>query len=148
MHDLSWGEVTERFGAARNWWVSTAGTGGPHAVPVWGVVVDDVLSFYGSPAAVRSKNMEADQRVVLHLEDAEDPLILQGRAIPTGLAKGRPDLIDAYRRKYQGKHDKDYLLSSDYASDAISFEVHVTKALAWTVDSAANWRTRRWVPDA
>lgn len=100
MTSLQWDEVVARFGAARNWWVSTTGRHGPHAVSVWGVAVEGVLSFYGAPTLVRSRNLAADPRLVVHLEDGEDPLILHGRAVARGLASASPDLVAAYQAKY------------------------------------------------
>ena len=72
MPELTWDEIAGRFSAARNWWVSTSGPGGPHAVPVWGVVVDDLLFFYGEESAVRTRNLGADPRLVVHLEDGDN----------------------------------------------------------------------------
>ena len=72
---LTWDEIARRFDAARNWWVATTGPGGPHSVPVWGVVVDGTLLFYGEEVAVRSRNLAADPRMVAHLEDGDAPLI-------------------------------------------------------------------------
>ena len=41
---LSWGWAVERLVAARNYWVSTTRPDGrPHAMPVWGVWLDDAL---------------------------------------------------------------------------------------------------------
>jgi hypothetical protein len=67
---LSWEEITRRFTEAHNWWVSTSGDSGPHAVPVWGVVVREALHCSGDPGAVRSRNLAADPRLVVHLEIA------------------------------------------------------------------------------
>ncbi len=141
---LEWPEVARRFEGARNWWVATAGPDGPHSVPVWGVVLDEVLVFYGAPSTVRSRNLTGDPRVVVHLEDGESPLIVHGRAFPTGSAKDRPELVEAYRRKYQQQHDSDYLLDTDYAAEALAFELEPSKAIAWTVTGMQDWTMRRW----
>ena len=45
--ELLWHEVATRFQTAPSWWVATQGPEGPHAVPVWGVVVDDALFIKG-----------------------------------------------------------------------------------------------------
>ena len=51
---LAWDHVRERMTQARNYWIATARADGlPHAVPVWGVWVDDTLYFGGSPTMGR-----------------------------------------------------------------------------------------------
>ena len=141
---MTWDEVASRFAIARNWWVSTAGDAGPHAVPVWGVVVDGVLTFYGQSSAVRSRNIAADPRVVLHLEDGESPLIVHGTAIVTGVVEDRPDLAALYRAKYVAPDDGEYLPDADGMAGTLVYEVTPAKALAWTVAASDAWTTRRW----
>lgn len=58
--------------------------GSPHAAPVWGVVTDDVLYLYTERRTLKSRNLAADPRVVVHLEDAEDVVIVRGTAEDLG----------------------------------------------------------------
>jgi hypothetical protein len=52
MSGLHWVQVRQRFAEARNRWVHTSGSwGGPHAVPVWGVVLALVLALVGRTVA-------------------------------------------------------------------------------------------------
>src|SRR5689334_42881 len=73
-HDvpLVWPDVAARFRADPHWWIGTVGKSGPHSVPVWGVVVSEVLYFYGEADALRSRHISADHRIVLHLSDPMD----------------------------------------------------------------------------
>lgn len=144
MSELPWLEVVRRFAEARNWWVCTTGAGGPHSVPLWGVVLDDVLKFYGDPGTVRSRNLAADPRLVLHLEDGEAPLIVHGRAEVDGLAHRSAALVEAYRAKYRREHDHDYLLETPYAAAATAYRVIPTRAMAWEVTALDRWEVRRW----
>ena len=76
---LPWSHVTERMEQARNYWVGTVGKDGrPHAVPVWGLWVDGAFYFGAGPRTVR--NLTANPEVVVHLESADDVVILEGRA--------------------------------------------------------------------
>jgi hypothetical protein len=142
--ELDWSTVVRRFELARNWWVHTSGPAGPHAVPIWGVVLDETLIFYGDPATVRSRNLAGDPRLVMTLEDGERPLIVHGVAHRRGRAALRRELITAYREKYRGEHDAEYLLDTDYAAQAHAYEVEPTKALAWEVTALDDWQIRRW----
>lgn len=113
-------------------------------MPVWGVAVDGVLSFYGAPTLVRSRNLAADPRLVVHLEDGEDPLILHGRAVARGLASASPDLVAAYRAKYTFEQDADYLLGTPYAEGVTRYDIEPGTALAWKVAALDDWTIRRW----
>ncbi len=144
MTELAWDEVARRFERERSWWVHTTGLDGPHAVPVWGVVLDGVLTFYGDPRAVRSRNLAADPRLVVTLEDAEHPVIVRGTARPAGAAAARPGMAEAYRAKYGGEHDAEYLPDAAYAAEALAYVVQPTRAMTWEVTSISAWRVRRW----
>jgi hypothetical protein len=108
------------------------------------VALDETLVFYGAPRAVRSRNLGSDPRLVLHLEDADAPLIVHGRADSAGLAADRPGLAEAFRQKYRQEHDADYQLDTEYASGALAFVVTASKALAWQVVALDDWTVRRW----
>lgn len=143
MSDLTWDEIASRFSAARNWWVTTAGSGGPHAVPVWGVVVAGELSFYGEAGAVRSRNLALDPRLVLHLEDGDAPLIVHGTATNAGLAAGHLGAVAAYAAKYTGDTDLQYLPGAPEVSDVLLFAVVPKRAITWDLD-AFETSERRW----
>jgi hypothetical protein len=145
MTTLEWDEVAERFGAAQNWWVATSGAGGPHTVPVWGVVVDGVLHFYGEPGAVRSRNLAVDPRLVLHLESGSSVLIVHG-AVVIGPPVGEVDAVSAaYAAKYTDPTDLDYLPDASGMAAALLFSVTPGRAIAWDLGGADGMANRRWV---
>jgi hypothetical protein len=144
MSDLAWEEVATRFTDAQNWWVATTGPGGPHAVPVWGVVVDAVLHFYGDPGAVRSLNLAVDQRVVLHLESGSDVLIVHGTAHVAGPAGGFPAVNAAYAEKYTDPTDLEYLPDAKANQESHLYAVTPSRAIAWRLGSSQEWDNRRW----
>jgi hypothetical protein len=144
--ELSWSEIEVRFGAARNWWIATSSASGPHSVPVWGVALDGALVLYGADDAVRSRNLLADPRAVLHLEDGDQPLILHARVSRDGLVAGREDVFAAYRSKYDDPTDAEYLPElPSYAAMAL-WVVDPVKAIAWSYVASDEWTTRRWTP--
>lgn len=76
---LDWADVSEQIAESRIYWVGTTDPDGqPHAVPVWGVWVDDTLFFDGAPYARWVRNLEANPKVVVHLESGEQVAILEG----------------------------------------------------------------------
>jgi Pyridoxamine 5'-phosphate oxidase len=142
--ELTWDEIADAFGAARNWWVSTAGPGGPHAVPVWGVVADGRLSFYGDTTTVRSRNLAGDPRLVLHLEDGNAPLIVHGRVRAPQPASVLPAVTTAYRMKYPAAGDAEYLPDDPAMGDPPVYVVDADRAVTWDATADFPDNTRRW----
>lgn len=76
---LPWSHVVERLPGLRNYWVSTTRPDGrPHATPVWGAWVEDTLYFGGGPDTRRSRNLDANPNLVIHLESGDDVVIVEG----------------------------------------------------------------------
>lgn len=145
MAELGWDELAQRYGAAQNWWVATSGASGPHAVPVWGVVVDGALHFYGDPTSVRSRNLAADPRVVLHLESGSDVLIVHGSAPAGAPAHEHAGVVAAYAAKYTHPTDLPYLPDADGMADVLLHTVVPSRAVAWRFDgSGEGGDPRRW----
>ena len=76
---LEWAGVSEQLAEARNYWVGTSDPDGrPHAVPVWGVWIDDALYFDGAPQARWVRNLAVNPQVVVHLESGDRVVIVEG----------------------------------------------------------------------
>jgi Pyridoxamine 5'-phosphate oxidase len=114
---LPWEWATERLEQARNYWVSTSrADGSPHAMPVWGIWVNDAFVF--GTGGRKRKNLEHDPRVVVHLESGDEVVVLEGTA----------ELLvvtDALSQTYNAK----YRFGLDPGSDA--WIVHPRLAYAW-----------------
>ena len=144
MGELSWTEICERFDGAQNWWIATSGPEGPHSVPVWGVVIDQTLYFYGQPAAVRTRNLQADPRLVAHLESGDDVLILHGDAHAAELTIDDASIVQAYAAKYNDPLDLEYLPGDPSMAETLLFQIAPKRAISWKVTSPDNWVNRRW----
>lgn len=101
---LAWSYVTERLSAASAYWVATTGADGrPHAVPYWGGWVDEKLYFETAPTTRGGRNLRTNPAVVVHLENDEQVVIVEGvarTAMPSARFFAR--VQDAYRPKYDG----------------------------------------------
>ena len=76
---LSWESVEARFKAALHYWISTADTEGtPLARPIDAVWLDGALYFGGHEDARWQRNLRANPRACVTLEDAENVVILEG----------------------------------------------------------------------
>jgi general stress protein 26 len=102
---LPWSHVSERVNMARNYWVCTVtAKGDPHARPVWGVWVDDTLFFGGGPHTRWFRNVKANPRLTVHLEDGNEAIIFEGQASPVNDEALMTRIDDAYEVKYNMRH--------------------------------------------
>ncbi len=122
---LDWSETAKRFAAARNYWVSTASLAGhPHAMPVWGVWLDDRFVFSTSPASRKARNLMSNPEVTVHLEDGDAVVIIEGRAAEVRDPIGLSAFLTAYNPKYRW----------DFTLEQVArgvFDVHPARAFAW-----------------
>ena len=111
---------------------------------MWGVIADGRLVFYGSPQSVRSRNLSADPRIVLHLEDGDAPLILHATATAGESAGDRPALVRAYREKYTRPTDAEFLPDTAYGDTVVAYDIEPRTAMAWMIATSDQWTIRRW----
>ncbi len=101
---MTWAEVAGQLAAARSYRLgSMTASGAPHAAPVWGVVADETLYLYSERSTVKALNLAADPRVVIHLESAEDVLIVRGVAEDLGTPTMVPSVVARSRRNTPGR---------------------------------------------
>jgi hypothetical protein len=134
---LSWDYVSQEAERSRNYWVVTVRADGrPHAVPVWGVWVDETLFFGTSPQSVKARNLAADPRLVVHLESGDDVVILEGVVSRETLS---PETHERVAAAYGAKYDID-----PRPGPADWYALRPTKALAWHEQdfprTATRWR--------
>jgi len=104
---LAWSFVSEEMERSRNYWVCTVRSDGrPHAMPVWGVWVDETLWFSTGDGSVKARNLAADPRLVVHLESGDEAVILEGTAERRTLdADMHRRVVATYAAKYDMKPD-------------------------------------------
>ncbi|HEX2036766.1 MAG TPA: pyridoxamine 5'-phosphate oxidase family protein [Chloroflexota bacterium] len=132
---LPWSHARERLEQAQNYWLCTVRRDGrPHAVPLWGLWVDD--TFYVGAGGQKGRNLEANPAVVVHLESGSDVVIVEGVAevmtAPDPSLEAR--LAKAYEVKY-GMHP---------GSLAGTYAVRPRVVHAWKeMHTATRWRFAR-----
>jgi hypothetical protein len=142
--NLSWPEVAARLAAARSYWLcTTLPSGAPHAAPVWGVVLDGTLYLYTERRTVKARNLAADPRLVVHLESAQDVLIVRGTAEDLGTPAQVPEVVAALSAKYPSEEDRPYLPAADPAFDVV-YAIRAQSVRMWRLpdfeDSQRRWR--------
>ena len=140
---LSWSEVAARLAAARSYWLCTAmPSGAPHAAPVWGVVMNGTLYLYSERRTVKARNLAADPRVVVHLESADDVVIVRGAAEDLGTPAQVPAVVAALSAKYTSHEDRQYLPDADPDFDVI-YAIRPQSAMMWRLPDYEGSQ-RRW----
>ena len=123
---LPWNWAVERLEQARNYWVSTSRPDGrPHAMPVWGIWLDDAFFFGSGRESAKSRNLAGNPAIVVHLESGDETVILEGRAESVLDAELERRIDEAYGPKY------DFTPDSSGESDPW-FVVRPKRVYAWT----------------
>ncbi len=139
--EITWSEVVARLDASRNYWLTTVDAGGaPHAVPVWGVVVAGALHLYASRTSAKARHVSRDPRVALHLESAEDVVIVDGRLEDLGQPTAHREVMTALDAKYP--NELAYLPSHDDYYDAL-YRLVPARARSWAL-ADFDGSQRRW----
>jgi PPOX class probable F420-dependent enzyme len=140
---VSWPEIAARLAAARSYWLcTTMPSGAPHAAPVWGVVLNHTLYLYTERRTVKARNLAADPRAVVHLESAQDVVIVRGTAEDLGTPAQVPEVVAALAAKYTGTADRQYLPDADPDFDIV-YVLRPQSAMIWRLADYENSQ-RRW----
>jgi Pyridoxamine 5'-phosphate oxidase len=139
----SWPEVAARLATARSYWLcTTMPSGAPHAAPVWGVVLDHVLYLYSECRTVKARNLATDPRVVVHLESAEDVVIVRGTLEDLGTPAQVPEVVAALSAKYTSSEERRYLPDADPDFDIV-YALRPRSAMMWRLADYESSQ-RRW----
>lgn len=105
---LPWTWAAERLLAARNYWICTTRPDGrPHAVPVWGLWLDDAVWFSTSAESQKARNLARNPAIVVHLESGDETVILEGEVESERDRERLERFADAYDEKYNYRPDLD-----------------------------------------
>ena len=145
--DPNWSEVAGLLAPARSFWlVTTSPDGSPHAAPVWGVVVEEHFYIYSERRTQKAKNLLRDPRAVVHLESADNVVIVHGRFEDTGQPRASATVVEAFGSKYTEPGDSQYLPSSDESFDVL-YRLRPQRALLWRLpDYDGTQRRWAWSP--
>jgi hypothetical protein len=101
---LPWSWAAERLAKSRNYYVvTTRPDGRPHAMPVWGVLIDELLCFSTSTTSTKARNLARDARCTVATERADEAVIVEG----TAEALAGEALLARFKAVYKEKYDWD-----------------------------------------
>jgi Pyridoxamine 5'-phosphate oxidase len=133
---LAWSRIVEWLTAARNYWVCTTRPDGrPHAMPVWGLWLDDAVWFSTDPTSLKGRNLLARPDVVVHLESGDEVCVLEGKAVRVADADHLSHFDDVYFEKYDVR-------PSAMGEAAGVYVLRPSVALAWSEADFATSATR------
>lgn len=99
---ITWGHAKDKLVREKVYWISTASPQGrPHAAPVWGIWKENRFYFETAPNSAKGRNLSNNQRLVVHVQDGMDTVILEGSAQREKRAERLSQLKKDYVRKYQ-----------------------------------------------
>jgi PPOX class probable F420-dependent enzyme len=103
---LPWSWAVERLAAARNYWICTTRPDGrPHAVPVWGLWLEDAVWFSTARDSQKGRNLARNPALTIHLESGDETVILEGDAEEVRDRESLERFADAYDAKYDYRPD-------------------------------------------
>jgi PPOX class probable F420-dependent enzyme len=136
---LSWSWAEERLSKSHNYWVATRQPDGrPHVMPVWGVWHDSRLWFSSSLGSRKTRNLSADPRCAISTDNAQEPVVVEGKAELVTDRDALAVILDRINTKYETALGPETL---DPAVNA-SFRVRPTLVFALTEDDFTGSPTR------
>jgi len=139
---LAWAWVSAQLRKSRNYWISTTRPDGrPHAAPVWGVILDDVLYFASSKTSVKGRNLAHNPQVVMHLESGDDCVIVEGAVFHANEVALLGRMAAEYGKKYAPFSPTPAELDG---GDNLAYGIVPRVVLAWKESDFPNTATR-WV---
>jgi PPOX class probable F420-dependent enzyme len=147
---LPWSWAEERLLACRNFWlVTVSGEGRPHAMPLWGVWSPPEQAFWFScaPGSRKVRNLAANPRVVVAVDDTVECVSVEGRAERLDDDDDRRAAAAAWAAKY-AEPGREEEMAAFMAAGAV-YEVTPERAfgiIEREEDFAVRATRWRWVP--
>jgi hypothetical protein len=141
---LAWKDAAGQLATARNYWVGTTRPDGrPHLMPVWGLWVLERLYFGTDRRSRKARNLAANSAVVVHLESADDVVIVEGEAVKVEfMDEGLLEAMDRESFEKYGSH-----ISGQPEGDEVIYRLEPHVAFAWRTHefpgSATRWTFAR-----
>ena len=99
---LPWSWASQRIAKARRYWVATTRPNGrPHAMPVWGVWIENRFYFSTGARSRKARNLAAIPSCVIGMEEGIRAVIVEGVAQKIRGSKPPAAANKAYREKYK-----------------------------------------------
>jgi PPOX class probable F420-dependent enzyme len=134
---IPWSKIDRFLQSFRSIWVSTTRPDGrPHAVPVWYWWDGRFIYFASGERGQKVRNLARQPWVIVHAEDADDVIILEGPSVVVTDPAERARVNAAYMEKYV---DPGSGARATIAPDTdVLYRVNVTHLMAWEYGTVAH----------
>jgi len=123
---ISWEHADGKLAGETVYWISTASPQGkPHSAPIWGIWKHNSLYFETDPRSAKGRNLSSNPRLVVHVQDGNDTVIVEGTARREKSARALGLLLKEYARRYS------YTPNWSNELDQIVFKVEPRIVHAW-----------------
>jgi nitroimidazol reductase NimA-like FMN-containing flavoprotein (pyridoxamine 5'-phosphate oxidase superfamily) len=103
---LPWDWARERFSKSHNYLISTVRPdGSPHVMPIWGIWLDGAFYLSTASSSRKGKNLEQNPACVVCSENADEVVILEGRAQKMETSEVPAQAFADYKAKYDWELD-------------------------------------------
>ncbi len=120
---LDWDQVEARLAESMHYWFATISPDSkPHVNAIWGVWVNHALYAGGGPDVRWARNLQANPRIAVHLEDGKEVVIVEGHARRTSTEDDEE--VTAVKAAYKEKYGFDH--------PAPFWRITPALAFAWT----------------
>ncbi len=133
---LSWDWLSERMATSHNYWLGTTYPDGrPHAMPIWGLWLDETFYFSTGRNSRKGRNLAANPEVVIHLESGDEVVVIEGTVEEFDDPALFARFVEEYNTKYSFKPEAD--------PKNLYYRLKPRVAFAWLekdfVNSASRW---------
>ncbi len=99
---LSWAWAEQRLRKSHNYYLMTVRPDArPHAMPVWGIWVDQRFYFSTGAQSVKARNLAGNTSCVICTDKAAEAVVVEGTASPVVDAARIATLSSSYAKKYK-----------------------------------------------
>jgi general stress protein 26 len=99
---LPWPWAEQRLRRSHNYWMMTVRPEAtPHAMPVWGIWVDNRFYFSTGARSRKARNLQANPACIICTERTAEAVIVEGRAAIVSDPSVVQRLAPVYHRKYK-----------------------------------------------
>ncbi|WGW12382.1 pyridoxamine 5'-phosphate oxidase family protein [Saxibacter everestensis] len=107
---LPWSWAENKLRNSHDYWIATSWPSGrPHLMPVWGVWLDETLWFSSGSVSRKVRNLSERPECTAAIDDAVDPVVLDGIAEIRGAEQDRQRFLRAVNEKYGVDYGLDFL---------------------------------------
>lgn len=132
---MDWEHVERQLRESRNYWICSVGADGrPHAMPVWGILLDSEVCFSTDRSSRKGRNLSHDPHVSVHLESGDDVVIIEGVVQELANDERFARFCDTYHAKYDFR--------PEWSAENPTYAVRPARIFAWLEKDFTGTATR------